>query len=350
MTSGIVEGHLELVHFNQQAILGPGTPAAAVSRFGFEGGTSFKEGSRYFIFTTEVFEVPKTAATRLSLWASDDGDNFDRVAILAETNFDWEDRTNRMSPWSPMAVYDPEDERWNVFHVGYRRKVGSDQFFNMSGRIARLVSSVRGRAGIDGPYVDGGWIDLEGLPGEWEGNAGEVSFYPYRQGKSWFAFYGCNEVPEQFDDATLAFEQADLGVRFRVGLARASHLEGPWERLPELSPVLLDPVFVENPVVTKIRDDLFVVVYDGANVREISYAFSADGVHWGEEKLLDLHLAAPPQVKITRTPLGLIDEGDGSFTLYLTAFDGDNLDGVEPLWHDGFGAVWRCTIRYEAES
>lgn len=336
---------LELVSVDQVPILGPETPGSEVARFGFEGGTSVKEGDRYYVFTTEVFDVPKTAATRLALWASDDGRSFNRITTLAETNFDWNDSTHRMSPWSPMAVYDPSGDRWNVFHVGYRRKPGSDQFFNMSGRIARLVSQSPGRKGIVGPYVEAGWVALQGVQDGWEGSAGEVSFFPYLHGDSWSAFYGCNEVPVHLDDRTLAFEQASTGVRFRVGLSSAPTIVGPWTRENALNPVLLDPDFVENPVVTRVREDLFIVLYDGANVREISYATSSDGLHWGSEMVLALNDVAPAQIKITRTPLGLIDEGDGLFSIYFTAFDGVNPEQIEPLWHEGFGGLWRCNVR-----
>jgi hypothetical protein len=43
------------------------------------------------------------------------------------------------------------------FHVGYRRKLNSTNVFNMSGRIFRLDSKVKGMAGIAGPYAEGGW-------------------------------------------------------------------------------------------------------------------------------------------------------------------------------------------------
>jgi hypothetical protein len=88
-------------------------------------------------------------------------------------------------------------------------------------------------------------------------------------------------------------------------------------------------------------------LYDGANAQEISYACSRDGIHWGKEQLIHIP-GAPKAIKSSRTPLCLIDEGKGLYTIYFTAFDGVNPDQVEPLRHDGYGQVWRMRVRLVA--
>ena len=339
---------LKLVSLDKNPILSPQSVGAEGNRFGFEGGTAQKIDGRYYIFTTEVFDEPKTAASRLVIWDSDDGHQFTRRTVLSQTNGDWNDTTHRMSPWSPMSVFDQTTDRWNVFFVGYRRKPGSNQVYNMSGLIGRLESQAAGYGGILGPYTDQGWIDLSRQGDAWEGEAaGLVSFYPYRVGDHyWYAFYGTNTALGFIDPQTKPQYDNSQQILFHCGLARADQLNGHWTRCSDLNPVLMDPEFVENPIVTQISSDLYIVVYDGANKHQISYAFSRDGLHWDSEQLLEL-TDAPTWLDAVRTPLGLIAEAGNRFTLYFTAFDGVNPEGVEPLWHDGFGYVGRCQVMLE---
>ena len=50
-----------------------------------------------------------------------------------------------------------------------------------------------------------------------------------------------------------------------------------------------------------------------------------------------------------RTPLGLINEGNHIYTIYFTAFDGDNPQKVLPLWHNGFGNVGMMKVKLVAD-
>jgi hypothetical protein len=186
-----VDLQLTVTHLDQDPIVGKDHPGSAGNRFGYEGGTARKVAGRYYIFTTEVFDEPKTSASRLVLWDSDDGRSFTRRLVIAETNFDWNDETShRMSPWSPMAVYDPDTQRWSVFHVAYSRKKGSEQPYNMAGLIGRHDSLTPGEEGICGPYEDAGFVDIDEDGDDWEGPAKLVSFYPFRVDGRWLAFYG----------------------------------------------------------------------------------------------------------------------------------------------------------------
>jgi hypothetical protein len=339
---------LQLLELEKTPVLSPQHPDAAGVRFGFEGGTAHKVGGRYYIFTTEVFDEPKTSASRLSCWMSEDGRWFERQSVIAETNRDWNDETYRMAPWSPMVVFDPETDRWHLFHVGYKRKPGSEQPYNMTGRILHLQSSAPGVDGIGGPFEEIGWVELSGEPDPWEGPAAIVSFFPFLTDSGWTAFYGSNSAPEFIDPLSLPQHDTEApSIRFFVGLASAAGIQGPWTRMSARNPVLMDPDFIENPIVTRLRDDLYVVVYDGGNTDAISYAFSEDGLTWQPEQLV--MLPSPPEwLNAVRTPLGVMDEGDGTFTIYFTAFDGVNPEHVEPLWHDGFGYLGRCKVTLDS--
>jgi len=335
---------LQMVSIHPQPVIGKGYKGAEDNQFGFEGGTCVKVQGVYYLFTTEVFDVPKTAATRLALWTSKNGLNFDRQFTLVETNRDWNDTTHRMSPWSPMVVYDTEREVWSVFHVGYRRKANSTNVFNMSGKIFRYDSQVKGKKGIGGPYQEGGWVKMEGKPDWWEGPGQILSFYPYRIGKEWWAIYGSNNVPQHVDSDGSGGDPNVKNV-FYAGLAKAKGgLTSEWERKLKLNPLKINEVFIENSVVTQVASHLYINVYDGGKKDEIAYACSRDGIHWGKEQVIKLK-NPPAWLKTPRTPLCIIDEGKGIYTIYFTAFDGINPDKVEPQWHQGFGSVGRIQVR-----
>ncbi len=334
---------LQFVSIHPTPIIGKGHKGAEDVQFGFEGGTAQKVKGVYYIFTTEVFDTPKTAAVRLAIWSSKDGIKFQKKGIIAATNYNWNDTTNRMSPWSPMSVFDAERNVWSVFSVGYRRKPSATNVYNMSGRIMRYDSQVKGMDGIAGPYKEGGWITVDNKPEWWEGPGEIVSFFPYKIGAAWWAFYGGNSVPEHVD-ATGTLNPNAKNV-FYNGLMKAEKgLTSKWVRQSKLSPVPVDPLFVENCVAIQVAPQLYITVYDGSNEHEISYACSKDGRHWGKEQLIKIP-NAPSWIKNTRTPLCLINEGNGLYTIYFTAFDGKNPDKIEPLWHDGFGNVGKLTVR-----
>jgi hypothetical protein len=334
---------LEFLSLYPRPVIGKYTPGTSDNKFGFEGGTVRKVRGTYYLFSTEVFDTPKTAAVRMAIWTSKDGVSFRKHSVIASTNRNWNDSTYRMSPWSPMTVFDPERNVWSVFHVGYRRKPNSTNVFNMSGRIFRLDSKVKGINGIAGPYTAGVLLNIDKKPDWFEGPGEIVSFYPYKIGNEWWGFYGANSVPDHVDANGTSNPNAKN--IFYAALAKSEGgLADKWVRQSHLNPVLMDPEFVENTVVTKIHDSLYVALYDGANEQEISYACSKDGIHWEKEQLIRIP-NAPKAIKNTRTPLCLIDEGKGVYTIYFTAFDGDNPGRVEPLWHDGYAHVWKMQVK-----
>jgi hypothetical protein len=335
---------LELVSLHRTPILKAGDKGTDDNKFGFEGGTAHKVNGVYYLFSTEVFDEPKTSASRLVLWTSADGYAFERKLVIAETNSNWNDSTYRMAPWSPMAVFDDDLNRWSVFSVGYRRKPNSTDIFNMSGRILRFDSQTLGIDGIGGPYSEGDWLDISKKGDAWEGPAELVSFFPYKVNNEWYGFYGSNSAPEFIDPLSKPQNDNAAKILFCVGLAKANKLTGKWERCTEKNPVLMDPEFIENPIVTKINDNLYIVVYDGANKHDISYTWSTDGITWEKEQTLHIP-NAPEWLNAMRTPLGLIDEGNGEYSIYFTAFDGKNPDKILPLWHDGFGNVGLVRVK-----
>lgn len=335
--------HLELTRLHPTPVFAKAEALALGIRFGFEGGTAHKVDGRYHIFTTECFDEPKTAASRLARYDSDDGVNFRRGAVILDCVGDWREPASYWNPWSPMTVFDESTDRWHLFYVHYVRKPGSDQAYNMTGRMARLEAVTPGRSGLSGTWRETGFIDFPDQPDPWEGSCKVVSFFPYKAADGrWWAFYGSNNAPEFIPPTDLP--QEGSAMKFWVGLAQGPSIDGRWTRQTALNPVLMDPDFIENPVVTRIADDVFVNLYDGGNTHAISYALSRDGIKWDKEQVVALP-NAPAWLKAVRTPLCIIPEGNGEFSIFFTAFDGVNPEQIVPHWHDGYGHLARATVR-----
>jgi hypothetical protein len=217
-----------------------------------------------------------------------------------------------------MPIYNEAGERWNLFYVAYNSQPNTPTAWRLDydGQIWRAVSKVKGRAGIGGPYEDVGVIlrpDAESEP--WEGLQGTDSIYPYRVGGTWYGFYGSANTEK------LPIEH------WRVGLAKSNSLAGPWKRVPELNPVQLETIFAENPIVTRAADGTYLAVYARSTVSTvdnpttIGYSVSLDGIHWSKGIGVDLQPNAKAHwASHINTPLGLIPEGDDTFTLFYTGF------------------------------
>jgi hypothetical protein len=81
----------------------------------------------------------------------------------------------------------------------------------------------------------------------------------------------------------------------------------------------IEQVFIENPVVTRLGDGMYVAVYDTNVENSVGYAFSANGIHWTPGKALTVQKGNGIWANEVRTPLGLIEESKDSFTLFYTA-------------------------------
>ena len=127
-----------------------------------------------------------------------------------------------------MPVYSDRDERWNLFYVAYRCAPDPpDRWLtNHEGRIWRAVSQTPGPHGYDGPYRDVGIVLEPGADSDsWEGLQGTDSFFPFRVGERWLAFYGSANTQDK-----------QIG-KWQVGLAESETLAGTWKRLSATNPV-----------------------------------------------------------------------------------------------------------------
>jgi hypothetical protein len=285
-------------------------------KYGFEGGTVVKVDGVYHLMTTEMVDDPFPVATKLAHWTSKDRLHWTRVSTLFESSVDRTGQDPRASLWAPMPEYNEGEGRWNLFYVGYRSKPDTPTawYADYEGRIYRAVSRAKGRSGIGGPYDDAGVILEPGPKSDsWEGLQGTDSFYPYKVKNTWYAFYGSAHT-ERLPVAS-----------WPVGLASSPSLAGPWTRRTALNPVKLEQVFSENPIVVRLGDGGYLAIYDCPGATGIGYSYSEDGIHWPSGRVLDVQ----PKGKgvwatEVRTPLSLIREDDGTYTLFYTGFR-DNL-------------------------
>ena len=232
-----------------------------------------------------------------------------------------------------MPVYNTEEGRWDLIYVAYRcaPDTKTEWRSNYEGQIWRAVSKQKGYGGIGGPYEDVGVIlepDANSQP--WEGLQGTDSFFPYQVGKRWLGFYGSANTEH------LPMEH------WRVGLAEAPALAGPWKRLSGVNPVNIEKRFAENPIVTQLENGYYVAVYDNdiEYPNAIGYTWSApgDGVHWAPGR----QLVVQPKGRgfwadTVRTPLGLIPEGHGQYTVFYTGYQ--KLPATGPDIYAGVGFV-----------
>ncbi len=303
---------LSLVRQHPAPVLSTRTGGAEGNRFGFEGGRVVKVDGTYHLFTSEMVGDPIWVRMKLGYWTSRDRLTWTRVATVRESSAEFTGADPRAALWSPLPVWDDAANRWNLFYVAYRSKPGDGTAFtlNYDGRIWRAISKTPGMKGVSGPYEDVGVVMQPGadsLP--WEGLQGTDSFFPWQVGERWYAMYGSARSERQPIEHWL------------VGLASAPALSGPWSRIPAHSPLPIETKFIENPIVTPAPNGGWLAVYDDNAADAIGWSWSADGIEWEKGHALVVQPTAGSWAKDVRTPLGLVDEGGGRFTVFYTGFE-----------------------------
>ena len=325
LTDPAAEPNAELVVTKrfEGAVLTIKSSGAEGNKYGFEGGRVLRVNGSYHLFTSEMIGDPHWVKMKLAHWVSQDRLHWKRLVTLAESSGDFTGKDPRAALWSPLPVYNPTENRWNLFYVAYQAAPDTARLWltNHEGRIWRAVSNTPGVDGIGGPYTDAGVILQRDRDSDaWEGLQGTDSFFPYKVGEQWYALYGSAHT-----------EKLPIAL-WQVGLAKAPELAGPWVRCTDRNPLKVEKRFIENPIVTKLEDGTYVAVYDTDEPNAIGYTLSPDGVHWSSGQHLLVQEGKGVWATEVRTPLGLIPEGKNSFTLFYTA--NEKVSGMEP---DGNG-------------
>jgi len=300
-----------------------------------------KVGNTYHMFPTEragqvgVEAYFDRVKTRIGHWESPDAIHWKRVGTIyqasgkyaiAEEDNPMNDR--RGAIWSYNAVFNEKEDRWFGYYLTYTvdRNIQPNHSF---GRIWCTKSQTKGLEGIGGPYDEGQLIMEPGLDAQpWEGRQGVASFYPYPVKDGWLGFYA-----GAYPFKTWADYPKNTGTGWFIGLARSASMDGPWKRLDTtVNPVKsINPEFVENPIVYKLQNGVYITVFDGGPdggahhfPNMIGYTLSKDGVHWSEARYLPLHTKVKRWWSTMRTPLCLLPEGDNVYTILYAAYNQPN--------------------------
>ena len=133
-----------------------------------------------------------------------------------------------------------------------------------------------------------------------------------------WAFYGscCNQIN------SLPDSKWGIGLVYSL----SNTISGPWIRYDN-NPLNWTSG-VENPVVTITSKGYYLVTFC-VNLYEnygCGFSWSLDGVNWTDTQVFP----ASEPIPYCRVPYGLLENDDGTFTLFYTASDQQR--GAKPIW------------------
>ncbi|MEI8233098.1 MAG: DUF5696 domain-containing protein [Verrucomicrobiota bacterium] len=335
---------LDIVEQYPEALIKKGDPGTEVATTGVENGLLLKVAGKYHFFTSIWMDAVQIGSTfGNGYWTSPDGIKWRLEKVLQAPGRDRTGEDVRTLFWEPIPVYDSKAERWNLIYMSGRwvgpkaMALGEKGTGKWDGRPWRAVSKTKGLEGIGGPWKELGEID-HGPYDPWEGRQyigewGSTStWFPYACGDRWMAMYGSHRG-------------------WQVGLAEAQSLQGPWKRLSRLNPLTLSGGYGnESPRVFRLKSGRYLCLFNVIKDMRypdpkmevefthpmfshlgMGYSDSADGVHWSESRFLMLKADDKLWCKQMRTPVGFIEEPDGTYTLYYTAMTDGFFKGFEGL-------------------
>lgn len=317
-------------------VIEEGMPGTEDIQGGFEGGTIVKINGIYHMFPTErAGEKGMPASydrvkTRIGHWTSSDAIRWTRQSTILQASGIYaicpEDNPmndRRSAIWSYMPVFSEENNRWYGHYLAYTTDKGISPNHSF-GRIWRCESIVEGIEGIGGPYKDIGIVIEPGLDSQWwEGRQGVASFFPYKVENGWLSF-----ISGAFPFINKGDYPDKGGKGWFVGLAKSEKLEGPWTRLDTtVNPMVsIHPWFVENPIVSRLPNGLYIAMFDGGPEwlklpNQIAYTLSKDGYTWTKARYIPIDVKVKKWWDTMRTPLCLIPEGNDVYTIVYAAID-----------------------------
>lgn len=296
---------MELVENSSDPLIDQSHPGSSGNKRGYEGGTVFMHNGEFHMFVTE--EINGYVNTRTGHWKSTNGKDWDRIGTV-QTSDPKPYNNPRNAIWSPMPFYNMNENRWNLFYVGYEN---DEKNVQCCGRVFRAYSTISGEEGLGGPFNDIPQTVLsydDEKKDPWEGIQGADSFFPFFIGKKWYAFYG----------------SSDFKTRWDVGLAFSDSMNGKWARDSIAIPAFS---YSENPIVVQLKDGTYFSVFDdlshGESSATIGYGYSIDGINW-EQKVLKVQM--PRWAINIRTPQSLIYACNNEYWIYFTANTNSGLD------------------------
>ena len=332
---------LEIYQTYGYSLINGTTPGLYIneSKYGVEGGQVLLVNDVFYLFITEFIGDPRWVPSKLALWSTNMNEfpfGWKRLETLYESNGieNCNPNNTRDSLGSSItAIFDESKDKWLIYYVGFESCGNDTYFYNRNGNIYLAESSVNGMDGIKGPYND---VDIILKPDSnsqyWEGLQGVDSlsnpFY-IDSLNEYYAFYGS------------ANTQNKPNITHYVGLASATSLYGPWNRVNgNINPVsMFEPNNIEQPIVTQFYDGSYGAVSDALsqeNKGDIGYTWSPNGIDWNPSCSQYLTVNPPNAIHwgTARTPQGIVPINNTHFWIFFSGYD-----NIGATYHESFGVV-----------
>jgi len=326
--------HLELIKTESFPVIDSLNPDAKDIPGGFEAGSTVKlklnGQTAYHMISTTMETVGKKRwdHMRAEHWVSEDGFKWHRQSKLFYPHFDSETGLWILTG-SPFQYFDSIDNKWYIY-FNYMAFNGI-KTWNTPCLLRRAGAKTLGPEGINGEFEFPGEIVAPiGIAYPTDAAASSIS-PPFKAADGhWYSFLGGGTKP-----------LTDTSGKWWVSLVKADSPKGPFIYQQQYAPVpVMEPTgYVENPLLMmfkglKTGKEYWTIIFDflkpevtTGNNSDIGFSFSANGLNWPTDnaQIIDLSKGLPKDVKpwwrAVRVPHQLIDEGNGIFTCFFSAYD-----------------------------
>lgn len=320
---------LQLISASPEPVINQTQAAREGLYGGFEVGRVVLANGTYHAFTHELYKPPPAPGwgwIGIGHWRSKDGSSWTRMDPVRVPHWSPDNKTWLVYT-SPMPFFDDSSNHWRLYHAMAPDDHVNDQMPGPDQRwdsqhvqLHVATASISGFEAIDNPATQ--WIEDNITLVALRGPSSLSISNPWQvPGGKWRVF----------------FQESGLAVT----VAESESLLGLYRPLPHVRGGLAGVQYVENPVVTKLRDGRYILVFDYLSAelhegfsRKIGFLWSTDGASWNMNQLQVVSLAEPTDffwTNIVRTPLGLIEELDGTLTLFYTGRQ-QNASATNGVW------------------
>lgn len=349
---------IKVVKTLARPVIGKDTPGAEKIPGGFEAGTTVKvtiDGKPEYHLFSHSYQTLDWSRSQADHWLSWDGVKWEHGGVLLAPRT--EEKTGLFLTYGhPTPFFVQEQNQWYMSYSVFRNSRAGWVPNNTIVYLAK--SKLRGAGGIYGPWDFPGEVIFTPGVSSPSSNMVAVSIScPFQVKDGRWAIFFCPSIGEGHPIPMPSATQ-----RWPVALSFGSSPTGPFkcanpcERVPMIDP----PDFTENVLPIKIRGpvtgrDYWVAVFDflAPEVSDFTpknvfgFSWSPDGVNWPKENgqlvNVDDGLAAGERgwwrgPWALRTPHQMIDEGDGTYTIFFTG-------GTHENHFDDFRAVGMVRVK-----
>ena len=367
---------LEVIKTLPYPNIGSTTPGVEQFPGGFEGGSTAKvkiHGKTEYHFFATAMPTLGWGSSSLDHWVGDGHTNWHRVRVEQPTYKDKDGNYQLFCAATPF--FNQKQNRWYLYYGRYPCKIDTWQ---PNGVIAAAPSKTSGMKGIRGPFdFPGQELFVPGVSYP-AGTLSDQPSPPYQLADgNWAVFMGCDGGHstgrgDMNYDAGWVWSATDTWPKGSDATQRPGH----WWVAPTFGPTPLGPFtnatpfrsapliapggFNENPMPLRIRGpktgkDYWVAVFDFLAPETAQYpepnvfgfCWSEDGINWPKEhgQVVKIDEGLPKGQKgwwkgqwAVRCPHQMIDEGDGTYTIFFTGATTEN-------YFAGFRAVGSTRVR-----